>query len=384
MATHLRTLIALSIVPQIVLVKIIGSFPGFVETYYSTGLYPIISKIARYVFGWIPFSVGDLIYSIAAVFLIRFLIKELPQLFKKPMVLLRECLVVISVLYALFHMLWGFNYYRLPLHEKLHLSELYTQEELYHYTNYLIQQSNAIHKQLSADSTAMIKIPYSKEEIYKKSLEGYQKLSQQYPDLKLQAQSIKTSLYSTGLTYMGYGGYLNPFTNEAQVNGLQINYRYPIVSCHEQAHQIGYSAENEANFIGFLAATHNTDKYFQYSGYLYVLRYALAAVKRKSPEQFEVLKKQLYPGIIKNYIQVDTFWKKHKTKAEPYFKKTFNSFLKANNQKKGIKSYSYVVALLVNYHKAQHKKTVSIKFSKAHCFNHQPVEYATPMVINTN
>ncbi|HLV63061.1 DUF3810 family protein, partial [Galbibacter sp.] len=74
----------------------------------------------------------------------------------------------------------------------------------------------------------------------------------------------------------------------------------------------------------------------------------------------------------------------HKTKAEPYFKKTFNSFLKANNQKKGIKSYSYVVALLVNYHKAQHKKTVSIKFSKAHCFNHLPVEYATPMVINTN
>ncbi|MDO1498958.1 DUF3810 family protein [Winogradskyella maritima] len=27
-------------------------------------------------------------------------------------------------------------------------------------------------------------------------------------------------MFSTGLTYMGYAGYLNPFTNEAQVNRL--------------------------------------------------------------------------------------------------------------------------------------------------------------------
>lgn len=356
MSKHLKTLIALSIIPQIFLVKIIGQFPYLVETYYSSGIYPVISKIARYIFGWIPFSVGDIIYTLAAILLIRFLIKELPGLLKKPIQLLREILVVVSVLYSLFHLLWGFNYYRLPLHEKLNLSEQYTQEELYNYTEYLIEKSNSIHKELDPDSTALIKIPYSRDEIYQRSLEGYQNLAQQYPNLLIETQSIKTSLYSTGLSYMGYGGYLNPFTNEAQVNGLQINYRYPVVTCHEQAHQIGYSAENEANFIGFLAATYNSDLYFQYSGYLYVMRYALAAVKRKSPEQFEVLKKQVYPGIIKNYIEVDIFWKKYQTKAEPLFKQTFNSFLKANNQKKGIRSYSYVVALLVNYHKANHNK----------------------------
>ena len=357
MSKHLKTLIAFSIVPQILLVKIIGLFPDFVEKYYSTGLYPIISKTARYIFGWIPFSVGDVIYTIALVLFIRFLVYKSPKLIKKPWELLKEILVVISVLYALFHLLWGFNYYRLPLHEKLNLPDSYTQEELYNYTEYLIQKSNSIHNQLSPDSTALIKIPYSRSEIYQMSLEGYQKLATQYPDLQIQVQSIKTSLYSTGLSYMGYGGYLNPFTNEAQVNGLQINYRYPVVSCHEQAHQIGYSAENEANFIGFLAATNSSDLYFQYSGYLYVLRYALAAVKRKSPEQFELLKEQVNPGVVKNYFEVNNFWKAYKTKAEPYFKETFNSFLKANNQKEGIKSYSYVIALLVNYHQTNQIKT---------------------------
>lgn len=357
MSKHLKTLIAFSIVPQILLVKIIAFFPNFVETYYSTGVYPFISKTARYIFGWIPFSVGDVIYTLALLLLIRFLAYKSPKLLKKPLELLKEFLVVISVLYALFHLLWGFNYYRLPLHEKLNLPDSYTQEELYNYTEYLIQKSNSIHHELSSDSTALIKIPYSRSDIYQMSLEGYQKLALKYPDLQIQVQSIKTSLYSTGLSYMGYGGYLNPFTNEAQVNGLQINYRYPVVSCHEQAHQIGYSAENEANFIGFLAATNNSDLYFQYSGYLYILRYALAAVKKISPEEFENLKKQIKPGIVKSYVEVNTFWNAYKTKAEPYFKETFNSFLKANNQKEGIKSYSYVIALLVNYHQTNQIKT---------------------------
>ena len=34
---------------------------------------------------------------------------------------------------------------------------------------------------------------------------------------------------------------------------------------------------------------------------------------------------------------------------EPLFKEFYSYFLKANNQAKGIESYSYVVALLVDY-----------------------------------
>ena len=39
------------------------------------------------------------------------------------------------------------------------------------------------------------------------------------------------------------------------------------------------------------------------------------------------------------------FW----NQLEPYLKKGYNSYLKANNQSKGIKSYSYVVDLLIAY-----------------------------------
>ena len=38
---------------------------------------------------------------------------------------------------------------------------------------------------------------------------------------------------------------------------------------------------------------------------------------------------------------------------EPIFKSVFNTFLKANNQKEGIKSYNAVVGLMINYRKQQ-------------------------------
>ncbi|MDG3581329.1 DUF3810 domain-containing protein [Galbibacter sp. CMA-7] len=351
MSNRVKTILALSIVPQIIFVKWLAGYPWFIEEYYSTLVYPIISKGFRYVFGWVPFSVGDILYTILAVLIIRFLILKGKMFFNSTRYFLREVLLVVSFAYFVFHVFWGFNYYRLPIHKKLKIDNEYTSEELYAFTEKLVAKSNSIHSKLVDSDTIIVKIPYSKKEIYGMSINGYQNLVKKIPDFQYHPKSIKTSLYSTALTYMGYSGYLNPFTNEAQVNGLQLDFKYPTVSCHEEAHQIGYSAENEANFIAFLAATSNNDLYFQYSGYIYVLRYCLGEVKRRDIKKFEEFNGKIHPGIIKNYIEVANFWRRHKTKAEPVFKNTFNSFLKANNQKEGLKSYSYVVALLVNYYK---------------------------------
>ncbi|MCX2678504.1 DUF3810 domain-containing protein [Galbibacter sp. EGI 63066] len=353
MSKRLKTVLALSIIPQVILVKWLANYPEFIENYYSNHLYVFISKGFRYVFGWIPFSVGDLLYTVLLVLIIRFLILKGRLFFDSTRWFFREVLIVVSFAYFVFHLFWGFNYYRLPIHEKMDLSNNYSTEELFDFTEQLIEKSNSIHRQLTENDTVMVKIPYSKSEIYKMTSSGYENLAKEIPYLNYSPRSIKTSLYSTALTYMGYSGYLNPFTNEAQVNGLQIDFKYPTVSCHEEAHQLGYSAENEANFIAFLAATANDDLYFQYSGYIYVLRYCLGETKRRDPEKFEEFNCLLNSGIIKNYIEVANFWRRHKTQAEPVFKNTFNSFLKANNQKEGIKSYSYVVALLINYYKGK-------------------------------
>src|SRR5437016_2354497 len=61
-----------------VLIKVSSFYPAFIEQYYSTGIYPVIGKTQRFLFGWIPFSIGDCFY---AFFVIVVLIK-LWQIFR--------------------------------------------------------------------------------------------------------------------------------------------------------------------------------------------------------------------------------------------------------------------------------------------------------------
>ena len=335
---------------QLLLLSQLKYYPEFVEQFYSNGLYVFLSKLSRYIFGWIPFSVGDILYTLAGIYVIRWLIINRKRIIKDTKNWFLDIGATLSIVYFAFHMLWAFNYYRQPLYKSLNLKADYTSEELVSFTKRLILKSNDLQFQLTKNDTVKVELPYSKAEIFNKVKDGYQTLSEIYPHLEYHPKSIKKSIYSLPLTYMGFSGYLNPFTNEAQVNGLISTYKFPTTSCHEAAHQLGYAAENEANFIGSLAAIHNDDTYFKYSGYTFALRYCLAEVYKRDPELYEKLLPTINKGILKNYQEVKDFWNAYENPIEPIFEVTFDNFLKANNQSSGMQSYSYVVALLVNYY----------------------------------
>lgn len=202
---------------QIILIQILSFFPEVIERFYSNGLFVYISKALRYVFGWIPFSFGDILYCVLIIMLIRFLFKKV---FKKRLLWKEVVLDIgatLSIVYACFHILWGMNYYRLPLHEILELDDEYTEEELITVSEKLIIQANSLHLQLESNDSLPIHIPYSKEEIFQKTIPAYDQLHQIFPVLQYHPKSIKTSILSLPLTYMGFSGYLNPITNEAQV-----------------------------------------------------------------------------------------------------------------------------------------------------------------------
>ena len=330
---------------------ILRNYPGFVEQYYSHGIYVYISKLMRFSFGWVPFSVGDLFYTIASIYLLRWLYLNRKRIIKDTWNWLLDVGATLSIAYIGFHLLWAFNYYRQPLNVSLNIKADYTTSELLDFTNRLIEKSNYYHSLLQPDNDSLgVKIPYSKSEIFDRLVNGYDNLSKDFPHLVYSPKSIKKSIYSTPLTYMGFSGYLNPFTNEAQVDGLIPVYKFPTTSCHEVAHQLGYAAENEANFIGCLATIKNEDIYFKYAGYTFALRYCLSELFRRDPETYSNILSRVNYGIIENYKEIQTFWMDYENPLEPYFEKTFDSFLKANNQADGMKSYNYVVALLVNYY----------------------------------
>ncbi|MCH4551154.1 DUF3810 domain-containing protein [Aestuariibaculum lutulentum] len=344
-----KTIIALLIIPQYLFVKLLGKYPEFVETYYSNGLYPIISKLFRYTLGWLPFSFGDLIYAFAIIYILRWLYLKKTRIWKDSLNWVIDVTVALSVIFFLFHLCWGLNYHRLPLHKNLNLNRDYTTEQLVAVTEKLIKKSNELHLKITNNDTIKVTVPYSKTEILNMAPIGYENLKIIFPHLEYHPKSVKKSLFSYPLTYMGFSGYLNPLTNEAQVDAIIPTIKIPTTSSHEIAHQLGYAAENEANFIGCLAAINHDDIYFNYAGFTFGLRYCLNEVYFRDECLYDDLVADVNEGILKNYKETRDFWEAHANPLEPFFKIFYSNYLKANQQSKGMESYSYVVALLSNY-----------------------------------
>ncbi|RTY95374.1 DUF3810 domain-containing protein [Flavobacterium sp. GT3R68] len=346
-----KFILPLLLLIQIVLVKIFSFFPEFVEGFYSNGLYVGISRFSRIALGPIPFSVGDCIYFIVIFFILKWLWQKRKSWKSEWKLNALRILSCLSVFYFLFNILWAMNYHRVRLFEKMEIQKDYSDADLLVFTKKLIEKTNAIHNQIEKNDRFKIIFPYTQEQVFAMNLNGYQSLSREYPFLKYEKPSIKKSLISLPLTYMGFSGYLNPFTNEAQVNDMGPMYNFPMTSCHEMAHQLGYASESEANFIGFLASIKNENVYFQYSGYSIALRYCLRNWKIRDEKVLKQLLKTIHPGILANYKESEDFWDQYETFIETGFKIFYDNFLKFNQQKDGLESYSKFVNLMVNYYK---------------------------------
>ena len=206
--------------------------------------------------------------------------------------------------------------------------------------------SNNLHNQLSESDTLAIIIPYSKKKIVDKVHNNYSDLW----DSSIKIPKVKGSIFSLPLSYMGYAGYLNPFTLEAQVNMLIPKVNLPVTIAHEMAHQLGYAAENEANFIALVNTLKNKDLFLKYTAALFALRHCFSDLNKRKPDQAKQLLQELNAGIFKNLRENQIFWEKYKNPFEPLFKSSYDNYLKLNGQESGIKSYNQIVALLVAFY----------------------------------
>lgn len=332
---------------QIIAIRILAFFPEFVEKYYSNGFYLFLSKYSRRMFGEISLSVGDVMYGVVIVWLLVLILKsKKPFTWKRAMI---NFLNGFSVFYFVFHLFWGMNYYRVPLTEKMNLTYEYTYEDLIDFTEELIVEANALHRQMTGNDSLRVDSPYSNHEIFEKSLQGYDNLAQDYPEFAYNTLCVKNSLLSVPLSYMGFAGYMNPFSGEAQVNALMPKYTFPTTTLHEMAHQIGYASESEANFIGYLASVYNEDMYFQYSGTIFALRYCLRNIQMMTPGRLEEYLEKINYGIRLNFRQSEKFWESYQTPIETVFEVFYDNFLKANSQEEGMETYSKFVGLLISY-----------------------------------
>ncbi|HLZ88400.1 MAG TPA: DUF3810 family protein, partial [Puia sp.] len=97
------------------------------ERYYSTGVYLLLSRCQRILFGWLPFSVGDVLYLTVIIWLIVALVRTIRTFIRREAGLawflsfFRRTLFICLLVYVLFNGLWGLNYDRKGISFQLQL-----------------------------------------------------------------------------------------------------------------------------------------------------------------------------------------------------------------------------------------------------------------------
>src|SRR5688572_15667042 len=299
-----------------ILIKWVSWYPDWVERNYSQGIYPVISRIQRFLFGWIPFSMGDLFYAFLILLVIYKTIGFTKAIIKKRVNRkyfvggLQQGIFILLFLYVFFNLFWGLNYnrrgiaYQLKLDVKPYtLADLDTlatamQGRVNYYAGFVTEaQRDSFNK---------------KSRLFNSAYEAFDEAAKTYPFLSYKSKSIKPSMFSYIGNYLGFQGYYNPFSGEAQANTTIPRFLEPYVTAHEIAHQLGYAKENEANFVAFLACRHSPSPVLKYSLYFDMYNYAIGEVHRRDTALSRSFQQQLHPQVIKDIREYRDFYRRYR------------------------------------------------------------------------
>jgi hypothetical protein len=354
---RIKSLVAIKIAIALVfilLIKIITYFPSWIENNYSTHFYRALSAFYRSIFGILPFSFGDILYLAASIFLVWSVVKLITVLVKKRLRVINyrrlfiKTFFIGATVYIIFNISWGLNYNRLGVSHQLKIKEEKTNiEDLKNINRILVEKVNEERLALVKGKVSYPLYP----QIFKEAQLSYMISSGEFPFLHYDTPSIKRSLYGRLGNFFGFLGYYNPFTGEAQLNLTMPRFLIPYVTCHEIAHQLGYASEDEANFVGYLAAVKSPNRLFHYSAYFDLFNYANNELYRRDSGEARMNYNKLDTLVKADIVELRSYWRKSDNYIEPFIKAFYDQYLKANQQDKGVKSYNHVVSLLIAYNK---------------------------------
>ncbi|MDQ6609561.1 MAG: DUF3810 domain-containing protein [Bacteroidota bacterium] len=328
----------------------------WVERYYSTGVYLAISKTLRVLFGWIPFSIGDVIY-IAAGILMLIKVWKLLLLLKHRRIrqhltwkLLRKYLKLILFLYIVFNVFWGLNYYRQGISKQISINvQPYSVQDLFMLTTTLQNRLNFYAEIIDSAS----RLQYNKKNVlFDSGRAAYKNVQPVYSFLQYSNLSAKPSLFTPVARFMGFTGYYNPVTGEAQLKTSIPVFLKPFVITHEMAHQLGYAKENEASFVAYLACKNSGNANYLYSAYFEIYRDAMFDCIQTGDTLFvKNMSKNLHRRVRYDIHDLRLYLAHDKNFIEPFMSDAYDKYLRLNNQPNGKATYNEVIAYLIAFMK---------------------------------
>ena len=302
-------------------------------------------QIHQRLFSKITFSVGDIFYLLIIIYLLFAFFKIFNKKSRSKYIL--HILIILNIFYFIYQLFWGMLYFEKPISEKLPPQKI-TIEEIKKLSLQYINLTNKTRKLVLEDKKGIFKIK-NLDALKIEILQAEKGIPKRYfPNEIYSVNNFKPSVFSTVMNYTGILGYYNPFSSEAQYDAKMPPTYIPFTLAHERAHQLGYSREQEANFIGYLICENSQNPELRYSAYLYTCKSLLRYLSSYNPK-FINNAYSLFTDEVKRDLENDRkFAEKHEGALKNIFYYMNDWFLKSNQQE-GTITYSYYIDLLIRY-----------------------------------
>lgn len=334
--------------------------PALSEKYYSMGIYRGLKEIFGRISGILPFSLAEVLIVLLVFFvvfiIINFTVNILKNKGKRKELIIKyaaQFLVCIGVIYLSFIVFCGLNYSRLPYADLAGFKiEQSSQEDLAKLATWLIAETNQMRTQATTNDSTVINPCESYYQLGRSAADIFTDFGETHPLFKGYTAPAKPVVFSKVMSYLDITGVFMPFTFEGNVNVDIPDYNIPATMLHELAHFKGFMRESDANFIAFQVGTESDNPDFAYSAYMLALVHTLNAYAvDAAPGEYAEMYSLLSPEVQYDLYTSREYWKKFETPVAEVSTKINDSYLKANRQESGVKSYGEMVDLLLAYHK---------------------------------
>jgi hypothetical protein len=310
--------------------------------WYGRAVYPTVSHVLTLLFGWLPFSLYDLLIASAVIALLTGIVCLFRRRLRRRAA---EALVLgAGWLYVAFYALWGFNYFAPSFLARNGLQPAQFDEAkfkamLTDYTDSL----NAAYADYAASPEINLDIDSL---IRADALRLGERL--RFPALAPGART-KPMLYGRLYAATGVRGYYGPFTGEAQVSSYASPIEMPALHAHELSHAAGVAHEAEANLFAYLLTTASDVPAVRLSGYLSILTYMAANARSTLSEaDYTAFVDSIAPGARDLYTASRQRWGDLYSPTLGLVQdKLYEFYLRNNNIPSGQKNYFEVVGLLM-------------------------------------
>lgn len=369
-----RTWILLLFPISLLLLLILRNNTYIAEYMFARGIYKIKAQAVSLLTGILPFSIMELMILLGPVIGIIFVIRMFYGLYKSGKkrdgkiiyLLTLYCInigCVISIALYMFMILGGVNYYRYPFSDSSGLEVRESSvDELYEVTSYLAKEASSIrtrlHNSAFEDDNGVIRYTrWELKELGEELRKEYLDASLEYPVFSGHYGKFKPVFFSKFMSRMEITGIYWPFTGEANVNVHAPDFSIPATIAHEMAHQRGFMREDEANFIAYLICKRSDNLQLQYSGIMLALSYASNQLYKYDSDLYYEVVDNYNEGMLVDLRDEYYYWQQFEDTVISTISNNMNdTYLKANNQSDGVKSYGRMVDLLLAHYRYEQGK----------------------------